>query len=200
MQKTNLKFLLTSMKKILLFMIFCGSVFIAESQNASVEKSTSGIQTGALGIWVHKEMKLSDQIALRAEIGMDAGIWGGMFYPKTGYLITPGITLEPRWYFNLNKRKSKSRSIAGNSGNFLTVQTNFHPNGFAISNYKNAEIANQISFIPSWGIKRNLGKHFTYETGIGIGYRYIFAKSIGYSENFDEAALNIHLRFGYHFR
>ncbi|MDD4193536.1 MAG: hypothetical protein PHI28_19540, partial [Mangrovibacterium sp.] len=102
-------------------------------------------------------------------------------------------------YFNLNKRKSKLRNIAGNSGNFLTVQTSFHPNGLVISNY-DVEIANQVSFIPTWGIKRNLGKHFTYETGIGLGYRYIFAKSAGYTRNFDEAAMNLHLRFGYRFQ
>lgn len=130
---------------------------------------------------------------------MDAGIWGGTFYPKTGYVITPVITLEPRWYFNLKKRKSKSRKIAGNSGNFLTVQSSFHPNRLAISNYKDVEIVKQVSFIPTWGIKRNLGNHFTYETGIGIGYRYLFAKSAGYSRNYDEVALNLHLRFGYRF-
>jgi hypothetical protein len=175
-------------------------IFSAKSQNAGVEKSTSGIQTGALGVWLHKEIKLSNPIALRVEIGMDAGIWGGTFYPKTGYLITPVITIEPRWYFNLNKRMSKSRKIAGNSGNFLTVQSSFHPNGLAISNYKDVEIVNQVSFIPTWGLKRNIGKHFTYETGIGIGYRYLFSKSAGYSRNYDEAALNLHLRFGYRFK
>ena len=74
---------------------------------ASVEKSTFGIQTGVLGIWAHREVKLSNQIALRAELGMDAGIWGGSFYPKTGYLMTPVITFEPRWYYNLNKRVSR---------------------------------------------------------------------------------------------
>src|SRR5665647_946407 len=102
------------MKKILMTLAFCGLTFIAKSQNTSVEKSTYGIQTGVLGIWAHREVKLSNQIALRAEVGMDAGFWGGSFYPKTGYLMTPVIILEPRWYYNLNKRISKSRNISGN--------------------------------------------------------------------------------------
>lgn len=50
-----------------------------------------------------------------------------------------------------------------------------------------------------WGIRRNLGNHFNYETGIGLGYRYIFAKSAGFLENKSEAALNLHLRLGYRF-
>ena len=187
------------MKRILLTLIFFGLTFMVKSQNASVEKSTHGIQTGVLGIWGHRETKLSNQIALRGEIGMDAGFWTGSFYPKNGYLMTPVIRLEPRWYYNLNKRVSKSRNISGNSGYFLTLQTSYNPNWFVISNYENVEVADQISVIPTWGIKRNIRNHFTYETGIGIGYRYIFAKRVGYFENQGEAALNLHLRIGYRF-
>ena len=187
------------MKKTLLSLILCGLTITAKSQKASVEKSTYGIQTGVLGIWAHREVKLSNQIALRAEVGMDAGFWGGSFYPKDGYLMTPVIRLEPRWYYNLDKRISKSKNISGNSGNFLTLQTSYHPNWFVISNYDNVKVADQISIIPTWGIRRNLGKHFTYETGIGIGYRYIFAKSVGYVENESVAVLNLHLRVGYRF-
>ncbi len=187
------------MKKTLLTLTLCGFTFLAKSQNASVEKSIYGIQTGVLGVWAHKEAKLSNQIAFRAEAGMDAGFWGGSFYPNNGYLITPVIRLEPRWYYNLDKRISKSRNITGNSGNFLALQASYHPNWFVISNYDNVEIANQISIIPTWGIKRNIGNSFTYETGIGIGYRYIFAKSVGYLENEGETILNLHVRIGYRF-
>ncbi|MFL0063839.1 hypothetical protein [Tenacibaculum maritimum] len=187
------------MKKKLLILAFFGLTLVAKSQTASVAKSTYGIQTGILGIWAHNESKLSNQISLRSEIGMDAGFWGGSFYTKNGYLMTPVIRLEPRWYYNLNKRISKSRNIDGNSGNFLTLQTSYHPNWFVISNYDAIEVVDQISIIPTWGIKRNIGDHYTYETGIGIGYRYIFTKSIGALKNEGEATLNLHIRIGYRF-
>jgi len=180
-------------------MFLCGVTLIVKSQNASVEESISGIQVGFLGVWVHQEIELSNQITLRAEVGLDAGFWGGNFYRKNGYLMTPVIRIEPRWYYNLNKRVSKSKNISGNSGNFLTLQTSYNPNWFVISNYDNIAVADQISIIPTWGIKRNIGNHFTYETGIGIGYRYIFAKSVGYVENVGETAINLHLRVGYQF-
>ena len=185
--------------KMIFTLSICLFTIFTKAQDASVEKSTYGIQAGILGIWAHREVKLTNEIALRAEIGMDAGFFGGSFYPKNGYLMTPVMTLEPRWYYNLDKRVSKSKNISGNSGNFLTLQTSYHPNWFVISKYDNIEIANQISIIPTWGLKRNIGKHFTYETGIGIGYRYIFAKSVGYLENQSETALNLHLRLGYRF-
>jgi hypothetical protein len=187
------------MKRILFTMALCGMTLIAKSQTASVEKSTYGIQTGFLGIWAHNESKLTNSIALRTELGFDSGIWGGDFYDGTGFLMTPVITLEPRLYYNLNRRLKKSRRIDGNSGNFISLKTSYHPDWFVISNTDNVSVISDISFIPTWGIRRNVGKHFTYETGIGIGYRYIFAKQAGFLENESEAAVNLHLRIGYRF-
>lgn len=190
----------THIKKVLIALTalnFCLSN-IACAQDASVEK-TSGVQISYLGVWAHKEFKLLNEIALRAEIGMNAGFRKGSFYNKTGFLMTPVITLEPRWYYNLDTRVSKAKNISGNSGNFLTIQASYHPNWFVISNYDNIEIASQISFIPTWGIKRNVGKHFAYETGIGVGLQYRFAKNAGYAKNETDTALNVHLRLGYRF-
>ena len=136
------------MKKKYLVLFVLAVVSVASyAQKASVEKSTYGIQTGFLGVWAHREVKLSNEIALRAELGMDLGLWGGDFYPKSGYLLAPVIRLEPRWYYNLDKRVSKSRSISGNAGNFLSLQTSYHPNWFTISNYDNVEVVNQVSII-----------------------------------------------------
>ena len=187
------------MKKCLLIFTLCILVLTVKSQNASVEKSIYGIQTGFLGVWVHNEAKLTNQIALRTEVGFDSGIWGGSFYEKTGFLLTPVISVEPRWYYNLKNRETKSKSIDNNSGNFITLKTSYHPDWFVISNYKDIQIISDISFIPTWGIKRTVGDHFTYESGIGVGYRYIFAKQAGYLKNDSEIALNLHLRIGYSF-
>ncbi len=187
------------MRKILFTLLFFGLTLTAKSQNASVEKSTFGIQTGILGIWVHNESKLSNQVVLRSEIGFDSGIWGGTFYDKTGFLLAPVITLEPRWYYNLNKRLKKERRIDGNSGNFISLKTSFHPDWFVISNYDNLRIVSDISIVPTWGIRRNIGNHFTYETGFGVGYVYYFAKDAGFSENKSDVTVNLHLRIGYKF-
>lgn len=187
------------MKTISLILIFCGLASMARSQQTSAEKSTSGIQTGVLGVWIHNESRLSNYFALRSEIGFDTEFFGGSFYDKTGILITPVITLEPRWYYNLNKRVEKGRRIDGNSGNFVSLKSSYHPDWFVISNYINVGIISNISIIPTWGIRRNMGKHFNFEAGFGIGYQYYFAKSVGFSANEGEAIVNLHLRLGYRF-
>ncbi|MBU2950371.1 hypothetical protein KO493_06655 [Tamlana agarivorans] len=187
------------MKKLLILFTFCTFTTISKSQNASVEKSTYGIQTGFLGIWAHNEAKLTNRIALRTELGLDAGISVSSYNDSTKFLLAPVITLEPRWYYNLNKRIKKSRRIDGNSGNFISLKTSFHPDWFVITNHDNAHVIPNLAIIPTWGIRRNLGNHFNYETGIGLGYSHNFNNDTYYMVNKGEAILNLHLRIGYRF-
>tara|TARA_R110002072_G_scaffold261323_4_gene420110 strand:+ start:5320 stop:5601 length:282 start_codon:yes stop_codon:yes gene_type:complete len=79
------------MKKTLITLILCGLTLIAKSQNTSVEKSTFGLQTGVLGIWAYNEVKLSNTIALRTELGFDFGVWETTFYDDydSPFLLAP---------------------------------------------------------------------------------------------------------------
>lgn len=189
------------MKKTLLIFLLCGLTSISRSQNISVEKSIYGIQTGLLGAWVYNEAKLTNSIVLRTEIGFDLGIWKSTFYDDFNdfFLLTPVITLEPRFYYNLDKRLKKSKKIDGNSGNFIALNMSYHPDWFVISKNDDVRIVSDISIMPTWGIRRNIGKHFNYEVGIGAGFTYTFAKQVGYSKDKSEIEPNTHLRIGYRF-
>ncbi len=189
------------MKKIVLILTLCGLTLIAKSQNASVEKSTFGVQTGVLGIWAYNEVKLSNSIALRTELGFDFGIWETTYYDdyNSPFLQTPVIVVEPRFYYNLKKRTLSSKTIEGNSGNFIALKMGYHPDWFVLFNSDNAPVVSDYSIIPTWGIRRNLGKHFNYEAGIGAGFSHTFAERAGYSKNKSEIELNMHLRIGYRF-
>ncbi len=68
------------MKIAILTLALISLTLTVKSQNAGVEKSVFGIQAGLFGIWAHNETKLTNQIALRSEIGFDSGIWGGDYY------------------------------------------------------------------------------------------------------------------------
>ena len=183
---------------VLIIAIFI-SITTSAQDKASVETSIYGIQTGVLGIWAHNEYKLNDAIALRTEVGFDTGIFGGYYQDNTNFVLFPTISLEPRYYYNLNRRLEKGKSITNNSGNFFTIRLQYIPDWFVISNVDNISVAENFAIIPKWAIKRTVGKHFTYETGIGIGYRQYFLKQYGYLKNESEAALDLHLRIGYTF-
>ena len=182
-----------------------------QNTEASVVKSVSGLQIGPFGAWGYHEFKLDTEFALRAEAGLNGGIWFGSMYDDIGYVIAPVITAEPRWYYNLNKRVEKGRDIKGNSGNFISLKVSYMPDWFLINNdpewkgmslpEPDREIHDQISIVPTWAIRRTLGKHFDYEAGLGLGYVYRFQyKENGYTYKSDGGTiLNLHLRIGYHF-
>jgi hypothetical protein len=165
-----------------------------EQETASVEKSIFGIQTGFFGAWVHNESKLSNEISLRSEIGLDIGIIGNS--STNDFLMVPSLRIEPRWYYNLDKRSAKGKNIKNNSGNFLSLTTTYNPDWFMIPEKKNLNFISSISVIPKWAIKRTYGNHFTFETGVGVGY-------IFYTEDYGdidgEVGLDLHLRVGYTF-
>lgn len=187
------------MKKISQFimLIVCLHVFSQETssnQNISVEKSLFGIQTGLLGVWINNESRLSNQWALRSEAGLDYA-FNSNYITGATHVFAPVINAEPRYYYNLLTRAEKGKSIAHNSANFLTLGIHYVPNWFVISNQRNVSVIPSISFIPKWGIRRSLENGFTYEAGIGLGWRHYFTN---YGTT-NEATLDLHVRIGYTF-
>ncbi|NRD19699.1 hypothetical protein HNV08_06535 [Winogradskyella eckloniae] len=173
------------MRKIIIALICTTSFLMSSAQNTSVEKSIYGIQTGLLGVWAHNELKLTNAIALRSEIGFDAGAFSESFNEDTEFLfvLIPALTIEPRWYYNLNKRESKSYRTDGNSGNFIAIKTTYHIDMVIGSVPNHLNFISDISIVPTWGIRRNLGQHFNYEAGLGIGYGHLFEEENVYVKN-----------------
>ncbi|WP_452230473.1 hypothetical protein [Lacinutrix sp. MEBiC02404] len=184
-----------------------------QSQEASVEKSLYGIQTGFWGVWGYNESKLNSKWVLRTELGLFdySGTIDGLF-------LAPVISLEPRWYFNLESRLANGKRIDANSGSFLAFQLSLKPDFFSLPKREDAGSENpSISFIPTIGARKNIGKNFNFELGFGFGIGYfskgggsINAFLVDNSENNDGTgdttygnddffgtSVNLHVRIGY---
>lgn len=196
------------MKKILA-LIFLGLNLNANCQTVGVEKTFFSIQTGLAGIWINNETKLSNSIALRSEIGIEHDFFVGDQYDGVGFILQSVLTLEPRYYYNLKKRNSRGKKTSKNSGNYLSLKTSYHPDWFVLNLDENITKTADLSIIPTWGIKRQIGSNFTYEAGLGLGYRIVYLKPNYYngsSQNVDDVSTNrnqytpyLHLRVGYAF-
>lgn len=192
------------MKKVLVALFLCGiisNVFAQNTtQNLSVEKSIFGVQLGLLSLTVHNEARLADKIALRSEIGFGSGLFSG-YNDDIDFFMAPILIIEPRFYYNFKKRVTKSRDIAGNSGNFLSLKTTYVPDWFVISSADNINVPNQISIIPTWGLRRNIGANFNYEAGFGIGWLHEFSETTQYykTEAENSVAINLSFQIGYKF-
>ena len=170
-----------------------------ETPKASVEKSVFSIQTGLIGLWANNEFRLSNQFALRTEIGLELLSFKYTYTDETKYGAAPELSIEPKWYYNLEKRVRKGRNIHGNSGNAFSLRINYlSPNAFLISNIENYKGVDQINIIPKWSIRRVYGKHFLFETGFGLGPIIAVGKYAKYADK-DDVYVDLHARIGYCF-
>lgn len=177
------------MKKVFLALILVSTASVF-AQNVSVEKSITSLQIGGgtkFGLWINNETRLSNTIALRSEIGLENDITVGSHYDNEGFILQPVLTLEPKYYYNLFSRSSNSRKIKGNSGNFISVKTSYHPDWFVLNLDEKTTRLADLSIIPTWGLRRQLAENFNFETAIGIGYRVVYFKENSFNGN----ALNV---------
>ncbi len=154
-------------------LILCLFSLQSKAQEASVEKHVLGVQVGIHPLSGYYEMKLADKIALRGELGFGFAWSGGGYSDNSAeWAILPSLVVEPRWYYNLQRRVNKNKRIDGNSGNYLSLCTGVHP-GFDIGS-KDVEFYPSLYTIPMYGLRRNIGKRFNFETAFGVGYGWVF--------------------------
>lgn len=184
---------------ILTLLIITISTVEMQAQAPSVERSVSGVQLGLFGAWIHKEGRLSNAIALRGEIGLDATFYYSRISEGWKYYTYPTVNIEPRWYCNLRRRVRKQKSIAGNSGNFLSIRSVYASNYIIGGDPPKGRLVSNIGITPTYGIRRAWGKHFTLEFAFGGGIRIGLLKEFGYSYNSVLPTISIQFKCGYRF-
>jgi hypothetical protein len=190
---------LSRTKIITLLLLFCTEL---TAQSASVEKSIYGVQAGFAGAWLYNEFRLSNAMALRSEIGLNMNFDESLYRGAStrGFLIAPEINIQPRWYYNLERRAVKGKDIKQNNGNFLAFKANVsQPTLLTQQKITNVEYSYQMRFLATWGIRRNIGERFNYELGLGGGYQYGHSvRSDGFGKIYGPA-IDLHIRVGYKF-
>lgn len=177
------------MKQFIASVLIAGSSFYATAQEeatqdpVSVEPALYGAQIGLLGTWGFAEYKLANPFSFRTEVGIEGGIIGHSGTRPT-LLLRPTFSVEPRWYFNFNRRVMLSKSIAGNSGAYLSLRTTYIPMLMDSEQHS-------IMSVPTIGYRQAIGNHFSVETSVGLGVSY--SNSTGF-----KPAPALGLRFGYH--
>lgn len=134
--------------------------------------SIYGVQFGISGINLHKEIPISNSIVLRPEVGLEFGYLYSSGFDLSIYTLTPKLELGSKWYYNINNRIKKNKKTSDNAFNYFSLSLSYLPDWFVISNY-NISGTNNLSIIPTWGIRRNFGKKFNYEFNVGYSGNYL---------------------------
>lgn len=174
---------------LLISVLFSHSVWSQENET-TVEESLASIHIGLLGTWLTYEKAIGDQFTINGQLGLEGGFLGGS--GEFNYIFTPTVTLEPRWYYNLNKRKSKGKNTVNNGGDYFAIELTHVPNLFTINSLDN-EVVVQPHFyvLPKWGLRRAIGKRFSFEFAVGYG-AYLADDNVS-------GQFGLDLKFGYIF-
>ena len=176
-----------------------------ETQEVSVEKNLYGAQLGLLSTGFYCETLLYRKISLRTEIGLTLVVSTKDYEDpsiedENSTLIVPYVTLEPRWYYGLDRRKRLGKKIYNNSSNYVSLANSYFSNKTPIINNGNFDVVSAITVIPKYGIRRAFAKHFNYEFSAGIGYQYnIFSSTNSCNCDHNQTEIDIQARIGYDF-
>jgi hypothetical protein len=176
-----------------------------EVEKVSVEKNLYGAQLGILNTSFYYETKLDRKIALRTEAGLAVGFstkdyTDPAIKDENATLIVPYLTLEPRWYYGLDRRKRLEKKTYKKNSNYVSLATSYISSKTPVANNGDFDVASAITIIPKYGIRRAFAKHFNYEFLAGVGYQYnIFSSSNGCSCDHNQTIIDAQARIGYDF-
>jgi hypothetical protein len=194
-------------------LLIAGALFICsfttQAQTDTIAKTPGTVealftvQAGLVGGYANYEEPLGKQWALRGEVGLDLFYYEAYIYNGTslakdkGTFFAPQVTLEPRWYYNIEKRAQKGRHTENNSANYFSLAIKFYPDLFKIGGPDYVNVPDQLSFIPKWGIRRAIAKsNFNYELAFGVGYM-TYLSDTQFLTSKDDVAIDLHVRIGY---
>jgi hypothetical protein len=145
----------------------------------TVEKNLYGFQFGLLSSGFQYETRLDRKITLMSEVGLTLVLSTREFNnpeieDQTTTIFAPYVTLEPRWYYGLDRRSKLGRNTTNNSSNYISLKTSFISSKTPIIKNGDFDVVSVIMIVPMYGIRRSFAKNFNYQFSGGYGYQYNF--------------------------
>lgn len=158
------------MKKIIL--LVCGFGFLHTSYGQQLEinsrlSSIAKIDLGFQGIGFTYEPRLSNSLTM----DLSAGVGGGYNISEESLeyeMLKPALyfSVTPKYYYNLQKRIAKGKTVLHNSGNYIGLRFTFNSPLYNKTDIIRRSILTNLH----WGIQRAIGSRWTINSHVGIGY------------------------------
>ncbi|HPW26097.1 MAG TPA: hypothetical protein PLY31_03095 [Tenuifilaceae bacterium] len=158
------------------------------AQDSLMVQKNHSISMEVAGLTYNYETPVANKITLIGRLGLQAGVGYSSSFGSY-YAISPAVSLEPRFYYNISKRKSIGKNILGNSANFLSINTMY-----VLDPVIEHKTTSSDFFVvnPQWGIRRVYWNHFLLEAGAGFSYFFN-------THGDNDFGLMLNLRLGYSF-
>jgi hypothetical protein len=158
------------MKKILTI-AFIFTMFISFSQENRNTEDIFGIKVGLIGGWINYEKALNKNLTINGEIGYEGGFLKGI-NSKVDYVFTTIFSVEPRYYYNFEKRQNKGKKTDNNSANYISSEFFYVSDLLSSTNRENLGVNKSFGIIPKYGLRRTISGNLSFEFAFGIGYAW----------------------------
>ncbi len=162
-------------KKTIIVVLLNFITFSSYSQEApSLLNNRFEVGVGLLYAKVGYEQKLTNKLSVVGSLNYNMSYQNYNGYSET-YSIG-SIKVEPRWYYNIEKRKAKGKNIKNNSANYFALEVEYLPKAMATQKFIDYHTLFEyaINYSTTYNIKRNIGQsNFGYEYGFGLGITHL---------------------------
>lgn len=167
------------MKKTLLVILLSILGFNANAQQNKSDTldNFAKIELGLHGLSFAYELPLSNKFVWENSIGAGMGMStenNSLTYSLDVIRPVPFLKSKLKFVYNINKRIANEKNIRNNAGNYIALQTKYSF-GRPANNTYNRSMLTELH----WGIQRNLGGNFLFNTHIGLGYLGDFDSNSG---------------------
>ncbi|MCL2098156.1 MAG: hypothetical protein FWH23_05285 [Bacteroidales bacterium] len=180
------------MKKFFLIIAIHLIVTLANAQTETV--SNHSVSLHLISTTYNYEHPLSKKMTITGSVGLAIPYWAWHISSNGwAYAINPVLGLEPRFYYNMDKRNSKGKNTNYNSANYLSLDCYYMFKSVA---NKNTSRLSGMIISPNWGIRRVYNGRWLLDFSLGI---WCFQGSAEYflgSESRFSWAPRINLKFG----
>jgi hypothetical protein len=150
------------------FLLFLFAPFftIIAQDSPTVEKNLFKINILLPGVVYEHGFKAKN--TLYSELSFGIGYRNNDYY-GSGWSFYPNITEQFRHYYNLEKRASKGKVTAHNSGGFIALHANYNFRPISSNDsYSSTETSFTIAAV--WGFQRTYKGNFNLGLNMGPGY------------------------------
>ena len=117
------------------------------------------------------ERKLADEFTFEAGIdfSFDAYYADADNFDDYALVVNPTVHLEPRYYYNMQKRYRRGRNVNFNAASYIGIYSELRMNPLIEENNGYWPVYDRFRIGPSWGIQRNLGRRGYLNFNLGYG-------------------------------
>ena len=166
---------------------FLSVIFVSYAQEDKRTTDIFSFKVGVIGAWLSYEKAVNDHFTLNSEFGYVGGFFKGT-NSKADYVATTTFNLEPRHYYNFNRRSGKGKETKNNSANYISSEFFLIPDLLSSTNRDNLFVNRSLSIVPKYGLRRSISEYLIFEFAFGIGYQWVENKNNGVT-----ATLNLSL-------